>query len=127
MKKRMTKRAWPVALLCIGATLGASVASVASVAQTAPPTVRASEVGHSTHEWLDLQSSNAQTAPARPMLGTEAGLAYRRYMASFNSKIPDLYGSALGSTGSTGSSGAGSGSSGSGASGLPGGTGSGGY
>jgi hypothetical protein len=72
--------------------------------QDAPPAVPVSEVGHSTLAWLDLQRSNAQAAPMLPMLGSEAGLAYRRYMESFKSKIPDLYGSALGS-GGNGSSG----------------------
>ncbi|WGS51774.1 DUF3613 domain-containing protein [Paraburkholderia sp. D15] len=96
---------------------GAQVAAqpeAQSDARPDAPRVRVSEVGHSTRAWLDLQSSNVEAAPAQPMLGAEAGLAYRRYMASFSSKIPALYGSALGS---------GSGSSGS--SGMSGGTGSG--
>lgn len=59
------------------------------------PRVARSEVGHATLAWLDLQRSNAQAAPSQPMLGDEAGLAYRRYMESFKSKIPELFGSAL--------------------------------
>ena len=39
-------------------------------------------------------------APAQPMLGAEASLAYKRYLESFNSKIPDFYGSAMGQAGS---------------------------
>jgi hypothetical protein len=84
-----------------GALLGASVTTMAQTdgtpqpAQNAAPMVPESEVGHSTRAWLELQSSNTQAAPALPMLGAEAGLAYRRYMDSFRSKIPDLYGSAL--------------------------------
>ncbi|RAS24251.1 DUF3613 domain-containing protein [Paraburkholderia bryophila] len=101
--------------LAMGAALAASIgASIGALAQTndaaqaaqpsptMQPPVRASEVGHSTRTWLDLQGSNAQAAPALPMLGTEAGLAYRRYMESFKSKIPDLYGSMLNTTGSGG-------------------------
>jgi uncharacterized membrane protein YccC len=57
--------------------------------------VPSSEVGHATRTWLELQRSNAAAAPARPMLGAEAGLAYKRYMESFNSKIPDVYSSMM--------------------------------
>lgn len=102
----------------IGALLGTCAPAVAQTSEAVPPVqttqpeVRASEVGHATRTWLDLQSSNTQAAPALPMLGAEAGLAYRRYMESFKSKIPDLYGSALNS-----------GSGGSGAMGVSGGIG----
>ena len=80
-------------------------------AQDAPtaPAVPNSEVGHAAKAWIELQSSNTAAAPARPMLGEEAGLAYRRYMESFKSKIPDLYGSAL-NQGSGNGGGSGSGS-----------------
>lgn len=63
-----------------------------------------SEIGNATKSWLELQRTNTSAAPAQPMLGDEASLAYRRYMESFNSKIPDLYGSSVnrGSGGSTG-------------------------
>lgn len=94
-----------------GALLGTCAPAVAQTGEAAPavqtvqPEVRASEVGHATRSWLDLQSSNTQAAPAQPMLGAEAGLAYRRYMESFKSKIPDLYGSAL-NTGTGGNGGA---------------------
>ncbi|MFM0648735.1 DUF3613 domain-containing protein [Paraburkholderia bryophila] len=105
----------------LAASIGGSVGALAQTddaaqavqpSQTMQPPVRASEVGHSTRTWLDLQSSNAQAAPALPMLGAEAGLAYRRYMESFKSKIPDLYGSMLNTTGGGGGSGGGSGSGG---------------
>lgn len=62
-----------------------------------------SEVGHATDTWLELQRSNAAAAPAQPMLGAEAGLAYKRYLASFNSKIPDAYGSLMNQGGGSGS------------------------
>jgi hypothetical protein len=61
--------------------------------------VPSSEVGHATQSWLELQRSNAAAAPARPMLGAEAGLAYKRYMESFNSKIPDVYSSMMSQSG----------------------------
>ena len=64
-------------------------------AQTVSAPVTRSEVGHATTAWLDLQRGNRQAAPEQPMPGEEAGLAYRRYMESFKSKIPDLYGSAI--------------------------------
>ncbi|GGC29982.1 hypothetical protein GCM10011400_15790 [Paraburkholderia caffeinilytica] len=79
----------------MAASAVAQTSDAAQPAEATQPLVRASEVGHSTRAWLDLQSSNAEAAPALPMLGAEAGLAYRRYMESFKSKIPDLYGSAL--------------------------------
>lgn len=104
---------WLATAATAWALLGASFAALAQTGETAQsgpqgarPTVRASEVGHATRAWLDLQSSNAEAAPALPTLGAEAGLAYRRYMESFKSKIPDLYGSAL-NTGSGGSGGSG--------------------
>ncbi|MFM0413815.1 DUF3613 domain-containing protein [Paraburkholderia aromaticivorans] len=114
MKNRMTKRGWRAAkssrrlakaamAAMAGMLLGASAPASAQTSDTeqpvqaVQPVVQASEVGHAARAWLDLQSSNTQAAPALPMLGAEAGLAYRRYMESFKSKIPDLYGSALNS------------------------------
>jgi hypothetical protein len=116
MTNRTNTRGWGASMRCFGAaasvtiavllgTCGTAVAQTSEAvapAQTAQPQMRASEVGHATRSWLDLQSSNTQAAPALPMLGAEAGLAYHRYMESFKSKIPDLYGSAL-NTGNGGS------------------------
>lgn len=113
--------------VALAISMGMPLCAVAQTSDAAQPAeaqqapVRASEVGHSTRAWLDLQSSNTQAAPAQPMLGAEAGLAYRRYMESFKSKIPDLYGSTLNS--GAGGNGNGGGSGGGGA--LPGGAGSG--
>ncbi|MEQ5838155.1 DUF3613 domain-containing protein [Paraburkholderia acidicola] len=83
-------------------------------AQDAPavPAIAPSEIGHATKAWLHLQGNNVAAAPVQPMLGEEAGIAYQRYMESFKSKIPDLYGSALNQSsgsGSGGGSGSGSG------------------
>lgn len=99
------------ATVAASVTLVCAVAAVPARAQTdAQPVVRtdrpvnASEIGHATKGWLELQRTSA--SPAQPMLGDEAGLAYHRYMESFKSKIPDLYGSAV-NQGSGNSSGSG--------------------
>lgn len=80
-----------MALACVSPCHAQAVASQANVPN--------SEVGHSTQSWLELQRSNAAAAPVQPMLGAEAGLAYKRYMASFNSKIPDVYTSIMNQNG----------------------------
>jgi hypothetical protein len=54
-----------------------------------------SEIGHATRAWLELQRSNAQAAPALPMLGAEAGSAWRRYQKSFDTPIPASFGSSI--------------------------------
>jgi hypothetical protein len=76
-------------------TAGGTDAALAQTA-TAQPPVPNSEIDHATNQWLALQRSNTAAAPARPMLGAEANLAYKRYLESFNSKIPDFYGSSIG-------------------------------
>ena len=74
-----------------------------AIAETGPgPAVVASPsvpVGEATRSWLELQRSNAQAAPALPVLGAEAGLAYQRYLESFKKKIPNSFDSALGTSG----------------------------
>lgn len=90
----------------------AAQAQAQAQTQAQNPTVANSEVGHSTRAWLALQRSNAQAAPAQPMLGAEAGRAYQRYLKSFDTPIPATFGS---SVNSNGASGLGSASSGSGA------------
>ncbi|MFM0501710.1 DUF3613 domain-containing protein [Paraburkholderia caffeinilytica] len=112
MKERTTKRSRVASLLCFAVAMGMAAPAIAQTSDAAQPIeatqppVRGSEVGHSTRAWLDLQSSNTEAAPSVPMLGAEAGLAYRRYMESFKSRIPDLYGSALNSNGGGGNGGA---------------------
>ncbi|MBN3855130.1 DUF3613 domain-containing protein [Paraburkholderia sp. Ac-20340] len=66
------------------------------------------EIGHSTHAWLELQRSNAAAAPAQPMLGAEAGYAWQRYMKSFETPIPASFGSTMQSGGAQGSGSSGS-------------------
>ncbi|MBN3851517.1 DUF3613 domain-containing protein [Paraburkholderia sp. Ac-20342] len=143
MTNRTETRGWRASVRCVGAIAGVfamTVFGAASAAaqtnepasaqtdsptagttpavQAAQPKVRASEVGHSTLAWVDMQRSNEQAAPALPMLGAEAGLAYKRYLNSFNNKIPEWYGSTLGSSSGSGGSGGGSnGGSGSGSGG----------
>ena len=74
-------------------------------AQASGEPVRNSEIGHSTQAWLELQRSNAQAAPALPMLGEEAGYAYQRYMKSFDAAIPASFGSTIQSGSGQGGSG----------------------
>jgi hypothetical protein len=82
----------------------AAAAPVASApngrARRAP---RASEIGHATTGWLDLQRSDAEAGREPTMLGAEATLAYQRYLDSFKNKIPASFGSSVGS-GDAGSS-----------------------
>ncbi|WP_321788716.1 DUF3613 domain-containing protein [Paraburkholderia sp. J94] len=60
-----------------------------------------SEIGHATESWLALQRSNSAAAPAQPMLGAEAGYAYKRYLKSFDTEIPATFGSSVKSGGVT--------------------------
>ncbi|PPF06835.1 DUF3613 domain-containing protein [Burkholderia pseudomallei] len=69
----------------------------------------ASEIGHATQAWFALQASNREAAPAQPMIGEAASLAYARYIESFRTKIPAFYGSAAGMSGMSGGGGGGGG------------------
>lgn len=53
------------------------------------------QVGDATSAWLQLQRSAAEGSEPQPMLGAEATAAYRRYLESFNSKIPPFFASSL--------------------------------
>jgi len=103
IRQRLLARAL---LLVLVLTAGGAGNACAQSALSGEPQLERSEVGHGTSAWLALQRSNAQAAAAQPMPGEQAGLAYRRYMQSFRSRIPDLYGSAL-KQGNGGSQGAG--------------------
>lgn len=107
--KRITRsrRAALGALAAITLMLGVEVSSQAQEAAAPTP----GEVGHSTRAWLDLQRSNASAAPAQPMLGAEASLAYNRYLESFKTKIPEMYGSSLSQGGAAGGASGGGGGS----------------
>ncbi|NRO96906.1 DUF3613 domain-containing protein [Paraburkholderia sp. NMBU_R16] len=59
-------------------------------------------IGEATRSWLDLQRGNAQAAPALPVLGAQAALAYARYLDSFKTKIPSSFDSTLGAGGNAG-------------------------
>ncbi|WP_277185268.1 DUF3613 domain-containing protein [Caballeronia sp. BR00000012568055] len=52
-------------------------------------------IGESANAWIALQASNSAAAPVQPMLGAEAGAAYARYLKSFDTAIPDHYGSSF--------------------------------
>jgi hypothetical protein len=96
-----------MALLCPAAQAQAEAQAQVPV-QANPAKVSNTEIGHSTHAWLDLQRSNAAAAPAQPMLGAEAGYAWQRYMKSFQTAIPASFGSAMQSSGAQGSGSSGS-------------------
>ena len=100
MKTEMRGRGIGAACI-VAATLCMTGGACAQDAGGSPPadTPLASEIGHSTHAWLDLQRSGAQAAPPLTMLGDEAGLAYQRYMESFKAKIPVSFGSSVGGGG----------------------------
>jgi hypothetical protein len=105
----MTKRFSTDIIGTIGrATLGAAVLVAAGVCATAMDEARAEPAaaaagapqsvpfGEATRSWLALQRSNAEAAPALPVLGAQAALAYERYLDSFKTKIPGSFGSTLG-------------------------------
>jgi len=109
----MTKRFSTDIIGTIGkAMLGVAVLVAAGVCATAMAEARAEPVaaaaaapqsvpfGEATRSWLALQRSNAEAAPALPVLGAQAALAYERYLDSFKTKIPGSFGSTLG-TGSS--------------------------
>ncbi|MFX1761841.1 DUF3613 domain-containing protein [Paraburkholderia sp. A1RI-2L] len=84
-----------IALVLVAPAAHAEGMDAQTDAQTTGEPVPNSEIGHSTRAWLDLQRSNAQAAPALPMLGEEAGYAWRRYMKSFDTDIPTSFGSTV--------------------------------
>jgi len=76
------------------AALQSGTAPAQSGASTAAPP--ASEIGHATSRWLELQRGGAAASPHEPtMLGAEATLAYQRYLESFRTKIPASLGSSM--------------------------------
>jgi Protein of unknown function (DUF3613) len=72
--------------------LGVSANELALTPAPTHAASHASEVGHATRAWLELQRSNAVGSPL-PTLGEEAGWAYKRYLDSFKTKIPASFGS----------------------------------
>lgn len=63
----------------------------ASAAPPATGTPARREVGDATRALLRLQAAGTYAAPARPMLGEQAGLAYQRYLDSFKYPIPERF------------------------------------
>jgi hypothetical protein len=102
----VTGRALAPSLRGVAALAAALVWTCAAHAQSPdrePPDARASEVGHATAAWLDLQASNREAAPeAAPMSGAAATLAYQRYLDSFRHPVPDTFESKLSGSGSGG-------------------------
>lgn len=88
------------AIVCIATSVAAAYGQEVAIAT-------ASDVSHSTKEWLSLQRDNRAAAPTQPMLGDVATLVYQRYLDSFKNKIPSSMSSQLGSL--TGGSNAGQG------------------
>lgn len=97
-----------VAVAMMAAMSPAAQAQAQAETQVEAAKVSNTEIGHSTHAWLELQRSNAAAAPAQPMLGAEAGYAWQRYMKSFETPIPASFGSTMQSGGAQGSGSSGS-------------------
>ncbi|PMS18390.1 DUF3613 domain-containing protein [Trinickia dabaoshanensis] len=81
--------------MLIAAGLGAAVEACAQSGAKLGAKRGAADIGQSTRSWLELQRTNAAAAPALPMPGAQATLAYERYMDSFRTKIPESFGSTL--------------------------------
>jgi len=90
MTMRILRRASIAA--CAIAAAGSAFAQQTDNGASAPA---ASEIGHATLGWLELQRSGAVAAPPLATLGEEATLAYNRYMESFKTKIPASFGSSV--------------------------------
>jgi len=54
------------------------------------------QTGDTTRHLLQMQARGDHAAPARPMLGVEASIAWRRYLKSFEHPIPEFYETAVG-------------------------------
>ncbi|MFL9907105.1 DUF3613 domain-containing protein [Paraburkholderia sp. RL17-337-BIB-A] len=82
------------AVLLAGSDMAAAQQAAQQPAQqSAQPPVQ--QIGDATSAWLQLQRSGAAGSEPQPMLGAEATAAYRRYLDSFNSKIPPFFASSL--------------------------------
>jgi hypothetical protein len=92
---RIATRACLALALCALLVPLARAQASAQVSAQVSDSVPNSEVGHSARAWLELQRSNTQAAPALPMLGAEAGYAWRRYLKSFDTAIPASFGSSV--------------------------------
>lgn len=86
---------WACATACVQAQELTPDAGRAARASTTRPNSGAARIGDATRDWLDLQRTNTAAAPASPMPGAQATLAYERYMNSFRTQIPASFGSAL--------------------------------
>ncbi|MFL9902231.1 DUF3613 domain-containing protein [Paraburkholderia fungorum] len=82
------------AVMLVGSDMAAAQQAAQQPAQQSdqPPV---QQVGDATSARLQLQRSGAAGSEPQPMLGAEATAAYRRYLESFNSKIPPFFASSL--------------------------------
>lgn len=85
-------------IAALGAIACMALGSVGAAAQQGAMPA-ASDVGHSTRDWLSMQGGNRAAAPTQPLLGDVASLVYQRYLDSFKNKIPDSMSKQLGSSG----------------------------
>jgi hypothetical protein len=76
---------------------GVCVAMVSTI--THAQTRQTGVMGDAATAWLALQASNSAAANAQPMPGAQASAAYARYMKSFDTAIPEHYGSSIENTG----------------------------
>ncbi|WP_175030094.1 DUF3613 domain-containing protein [Burkholderia lata] len=95
--KRSVRAGWIATLGAIACIVTSSGAAYGQ--QAAAP--RTSDVGRSTKDWLAMQRDNRAAAPAQPVFGDVASLAYQRYLDSFKNKIPESLSSQLGGAGGT--------------------------
>ncbi|MCU9954917.1 DUF3613 domain-containing protein [Burkholderia sp. BKH01] len=93
-KHHRSVRAGRIAVLA--AIVCAAAGSAGAYGQEAV-TAGASDVGHSTRDWLTMQRDNRAAAPTQPLLGDVASLVYQRYLDSFKNKVPGSMSSQLGS------------------------------
>ncbi|MFG7129044.1 DUF3613 domain-containing protein [Burkholderia pseudomallei] len=100
--------------LCAAALALACAAGAARAQSPQRDAPSASEIGHATQAWFALQASNREAAPAQPMIGEAASLAYARYIESFRTKIGGLSDLAAGVAGRSGRTGGGGGRGGAG-------------
>lgn len=63
----------------------------ASASQPSSAAPARAEVGDATRALLRMQAGGTYAAPARPMLGDQASLAYQRYLDSFKHPIPERF------------------------------------
>jgi hypothetical protein len=95
---------WPRLACCIALACAFAFASHAALAYPGEGVLDV-PIGTATRQALELQRGGAQSSPAQPMSGEQAGLAYDRYMKSFSNPIPEFFNSSLKTSSDAGSTG----------------------